>query len=155
MAGPDDEVRTLYRRVLLDLWTAEPDDVPEMAAALVTDDFVVHQQRMDGTESEARRGPAALAAMVADATGHLRGMQVGIDVGPIVDGDLVAARWTLTGAYRGTIPGATAPPGTELVLRGHDIMRVHRAAGAPLFCEYWVISDGLGFMTQLGLLGDR
>ena len=48
-------------------------------------------------------------------------------MGPIADGDLLAARWTGTG---------TTPDGGEMPLLGNDILRV--ADGR--LAEYWVAS---------------
>jgi predicted ester cyclase len=72
-----------------------------------------------------------------------------IEVGPIVEGDMLAARWIGRALYAGGIPGATAPEGTEVAFGGIDIMRV--ADGR--LAEYWVSSDGIALMTQLGALG--
>jgi len=72
-----------------------------------------------------------------------------IEVGPIVEGDMIAARWTARGRYAGGIPGATVPEGTEVAFGGIDIMRVRDGRLA----EYWVSSDGLALMQQLGALG--
>jgi predicted ester cyclase len=47
------------------------------------------------------------------------------------------------------MPGATAPEGTEVTFGGIDIMRV--ADGR--LAEYWVSSDGISLMQQLGALG--
>ena len=58
-------------------------------------------------------------------------------------------RWTARGRYAGGFPGATAPEGTEVVFGGIDIMRVEDGRLA----EYWVSSDGIAFMQQLGALG--
>jgi predicted ester cyclase len=71
-----------------------------------------------------------------------------IAVGPLLDGDLVAARWTSRGTYAGGIPGATAPAGTEVAFGGTDILRVE----GERFAEYWVSSDGLELMAQLGAM---
>ena len=53
------------------------------------------------------------------------------------------------GVYAGGIPGASAPAGTPVSFGGSDILRV--ADGC--FAEYWVSSDGLALMEQLGAVG--
>ena len=68
------------------------------------------------------------------------------DVGPIVDGDLVAARWSFRGGYRGGIPGVTASVGTPIILRGAEVLRVSDGR----FAEYWVSSDAEQLTVQLG-----
>jgi predicted ester cyclase len=72
-----------------------------------------------------------------------------IEVGPVVDGDLVAARWAGRGRYKGGIPGATAAAGTPVAFGGIDLLRARDGR----FAEYWVSSDGLQLMAQLGALG--
>ena len=62
-----------------------------------------------------------------------------LEVGPIVEGDMLAARWSGRGTYAGGIPGTSAPAGTEVWFGGIDIMRIEDGRLA----EYWVSSDGL------------
>ena len=71
------------------------------------------------------------------------------ELGPVVEGDLVAARWAGRGRYRGGMPGATAAAGTPVAFGGIDLLRAH----GDRFAEYWVSSDGLALMGQLGALG--
>jgi hypothetical protein len=59
---------------------------------------------------------------------------------------MVAARWGSLAAYAGGIPGASAPAGTPVASSSIDIMRVENGR----FAEYWVSSDGLAVMAQLG-----
>ena len=140
-----DDLRTLYRRWLLELWHGDVG----LADELVTPDFVIHQARIDGEDSEAVRGPDALRGLVEQSRAAFSDLTFAVEVGPIVDGDTVAARWTGRGAYRGGIPGATAAPGTEVAFGGTDVLRVRDGR----FAEYWVSSDGLSLMEQLGALG--
>ena len=53
------------------------------------------------------------------------------------------------GRYRGGMPGATAAAGTPVAFGGIDLLR----ARGDRFAEYWVSSDGLALMGQLGALG--
>jgi predicted ester cyclase len=143
------EAATLYERYLTDLWR---DDAPveRLAAELVTPGFVVHQARTDGTQSEARSGPEALAALVAESLALFSDVEVTVEAGPVTDGTMIAARWRFTGSYRGGgIPGATAEPGTPVAFSGHDLFRIQDGRLA----EYWTSSDGLHLMAQLGLGG--
>ena len=139
------ELRRLYRRWLLELWNGDL----RVAGELVTDDFVVHQARADGAESERSRGPEALAQLVREAHAPFEGLTFEIAVGPLVEGDMVAARWAGRGRYQGGIPGASAAPGTPVAFAGHDLL----LATDGRFAEYWVCSDGLQLMAQLGALG--
>jgi SnoaL-like polyketide cyclase len=65
------------------------------------------------------------------------------------NGDLAAARWAGRGRDRGGLPGATAAAGTPVGFGGIDLLR----ARGDQFAEYWVSSDGLALMGQLGALG--
>jgi predicted ester cyclase len=139
------ELRRLYRRWMLELWNGDL----AVGAELVTDDFVIHQARADGAGSEERRGPEAVVQLVRDGHAPFDGLTFEIEVGPVVEGDLVAARWAGRGRYRGGMPGATAAAGTPVAFGGIDLLR----ARGDRFAEYWVSSDGLALMGQLGALG--
>jgi len=139
------ELRRLYRRWMLELWNGDL----AVATELVTDDFVIHQARADGAGSDERRGPEAVVQLVRDGHAPFDGLTFEIEVGPVVEGDLVAARWMGRGRYRGGMPGATAAAGTPVAFGGIDLLR----ARGDRFAEYWVSSDGLALMGQLGALG--
>jgi predicted ester cyclase len=141
------ELRRLYRRWMLELWNGDL----AVATELVTDDFVIHQARADGAGSDERRGPEAVVQLVRDGHAPFDGLTFEIEVGPVVEGDLVAARWAGRGRYRGGMPGATAAAGTPVGFGGIDLLR----ARDDRFAEYWVSSDGLALMGQLGALGPR
>lgn len=134
-----------YRRWLLELWHGDV----ALASELVSDDFVVHQGRAGPGRSEDQRGPAAVVAMVEQGHAPFDDLRFDLDVGPLVDGDFVVGRWTARGRYAGGLPGATAPPGTAVTFSGTDVLR----AADGRFVEYWVSSDGLALMAQLGALG--
>ena len=139
------ELRRLYRRWMLELWNGDL----AVATELVTDDFVIHQARADGAGSDERRGPEAVVQLVRDGHAPFDGLTFEIEVGPVVEGDLVAARWAGRGSYRGGMPGASAAVGTPVAFGGIDLLR----ARGDRFAEYWVSSDGLALMGQLGALG--
>jgi predicted ester cyclase len=139
------ELRRLYRRWMLELWNGDL----AVAAELVTDDFVIHQARVGGAGSEEQRGPDAVVQMVRDGHAPFDELTFEIEVGPVVEGDLVAARWAGRGRYRGGMPGATAAAGTPVGFGGIDLLR----ARGDRFAEYWVSSDGLALMERLGALG--
>jgi predicted ester cyclase len=139
------DLRQLYRRWMLELWNGDL----SVATELVTGDFVIHQARAGGAGSEERRGPEAVVQLVRDGHAPFDGLTFEIEVGPVVEGDLVAARWAGRGRYRGGLPGATAAAGTPVGFGGIDLLR----ARGDRFAEYWVSSDGLALMDQLGALG--
>jgi len=140
-----DDPRRLYERWLLELWHGDE----SVADEILADDFVIHQARSQPGESETVRGPQAGIEMVQMGRAPFSELTFEIEVGPIVEGDMLAARWVGRGRYAGGIPGATVPEGTEVTFGGIDIMRV---AGGRL-AEYWVSSDGISLMQQLGALG--
>ncbi|HET9559883.1 MAG TPA: ester cyclase [Actinomycetota bacterium] len=139
------ELRRLYRRWMLELWNGDL----AVATELVTDDFVIHQARADGAGSDERRGPEAVVQLVRDGHAPFDGLTFEIEVGPVVEGDLAAARWAGRGRYRGGMPGATAAAGTPVAFGGIDLLRARDGR----FAEYWVSSDGLQLMAQLGASG--
>lgn len=140
-----DDPRRLYERWLLELWHGDE----SVADEILADDFVIHQARSQPGESEAVHGPQAGIEMVQMGRAPFSDLTFEIEVGPIVEGDMLAARWVGRGRYAGGMPGATAPEGTEVTFNGIDIMRV--ADGR--LAEYWVSSDGISLMQQLGALG--
>ena len=136
--------RALYERWLLELWHGDLG----IAAEIVTPGFLVHQARTDGADSEARRGPAFLQDMVREAHTPFRDLTFAIAVGPFGEGDLLAGHWRAHGHYRGGMPGVTVPVGTEIRFGGIDVLRL----AGDRFAEYWVCSDGVSLMAQLGLM---
>jgi predicted ester cyclase len=127
----------LYRRWLLELWNGDF----ALAHELVTPDFTGHWPGMTVA------GPDGLIEALRQGHAPFDDVKVTLDVGPIVDGDLVSARWTFAGAYRGGLPGVTAAEGTRIAFSGHDILRVRDGR----FAEYWVISDVQTLNRQLGI----
>jgi predicted ester cyclase len=139
------DLARLYERWLLELWHGDE----SVASEILADDFVVHQARSEPGESEAVRGPQAGIELVRMGRAPFSQLTFAIEVGPIVEADLLAARWIGRGTYAGGLPGATAPRGTEVTFGGIDIMRV----ADRRLAEYWVSSDGIALMQQLGALG--
>ncbi|MFI2652328.1 MULTISPECIES: ester cyclase [Micromonospora] len=142
-----EDLKARYRRYLEQAWTADGERLDALAAELVTPDFVIHQARSDGAPAEQVRGPAALAQLIRESCSLFRDVSTVIEVGPMVDGDLVAAHWRFHGTYAGGLPGATAEPGTKVQFAGTDILR----SSGDRFAEYWVVSEGMSLMAQLGV----
>ncbi|WP_030606946.1 ester cyclase [Streptomyces sclerotialus] len=135
-----EQIRALYGKWIDELWHADPDDMDQLAEQLVTPDFVGHWP------GEEVSGPAQLAEMLRRSVSLFSGVRVEVVVGPVVENDLVSARWTFSGKYNGELPGSPAAAGTEVSFAGTDIFRCRDGR----FAEYWVSSDGLQFMAQLG-----
>jgi hypothetical protein len=88
-----------------------------LAAELVSDDFVGHWPNRDV------RGPGELQAMIDETQAMVSDLMFVVEIEPIVDRDLVAARWIGTGT---TADGPAR-------FTGNDILRF--ADGR--FVEYW------------------
>ncbi|GAA4657434.1 ester cyclase [Streptomyces buecherae] len=136
-----EQLRALYDR-WSQLWRGDFSH----AADILDPGFVVHQARPDGSDSEATTGPERLLPEIEQTMAAFGDVDLSVDLGPIVEGDLIAARWTLRATYTGGIPHATAPVGTKIAFSGHDLLR---AADGRL-CEYWTCTDILDGLTQLG-----
>lgn len=109
----------LYQRWLDEVWGGRPGAVER----LVAPGFVGHWPDREV------HGPAELAATVAETRGMFTTIEFVREVGPVVEGDLVAGRWTGTG---------TTADGT-VRFTGHDLLRV--ADGRVV--EYWPATSAL------------
>jgi hypothetical protein len=138
-----DDLRKLYNRWLLDLWHATPSERDSIVRETVTDDFIVH---LPGQSSD-ERGPARMVKLVEGGSAPFSDIHMEIAVGPVVEGDLVAARWKFQASYSGGIPGADSPEGTQVNTEGMDILRARDGR----FSEYWTSSDSVALLSQLGV----
>ncbi len=104
--------KALYERWINELWAGEP-----VAAEIVTDDFVGHWPDRE------IHGPDELQAIVAETRTMFSELAFAIELGPLVDGDMVAGRWIGTGTAGGN----------PMSFTGNDILRVE----GDRFAEYW------------------
>ena len=104
--------KALYQRWINELWAGRP-----VAADVVSDDFVGHWPDRDV------HGRAELRAIIDETQKMFSDLTFAIEIGPLVDGDLVAGRWVGTGAT----------PDGPMRFTGNDILRF--ADGR--FVEYW------------------
>ena len=104
--------RTLYERWVNELWSGKP-----IAEELLTDDFVGHWP------DRAVHGPSELQAIIDETRTMFDELTFVIEIGPIVEGDMVAGRWMGTGRN------------DEVPVRffGNDTLRVSEGR----FAEYW------------------
>ncbi|MGW6542158.1 ester cyclase [Streptomyces massasporeus] len=138
---PDERMSELYGH-WAGLWRGDFSRADE----ILDPGLVVHQARPDGSDSEAVTGPARLLPEIERTMAVFGDVALTVDVGPIVQGDLIAARWTLRARYTGGLEHATAPAGTPVEFSGHDILRV----SGGRFVEYWTCTDVLAGLVQLG-----
>ncbi|BBY07024.1 nuclear transport factor 2 family protein [Mycobacterium noviomagense] len=106
------DARDLYHRWIYELWAGKPS-----AAEVVADDFVGHWPSRDV------HGPAELQSIIDETLQMFDELTFDIEVRPLVDGELVAARWRGRGKSGEAIT----------VFFGNDILRL--ADGR--FVEYW------------------
>lgn len=104
--------KELYRRWINELWAGQ-----EVAAEIVTDDFVGHWPDRDV------HGPDELQAIITETRNMLADLTFAIEIGPLIDGDMVAGRWIGTG-------GSNDGP---MSFTGNDILRIQGGR----FAEYW------------------
>lgn len=132
---------------LVGLWLGLWNGDYNRAESFIRPDFRVHAA-LTGDGSSIR-GPEGLVAWVKESRTAVPNLEFAAEVGPIAQGDHIVVRWRAAGTYSGGIPGATAPAGTPVSFTGTDILRLE---GVQL-AEYWVNSDTLVLLTQLGVMG--
>ena len=72
-----------------------------------------------------------------------------VQVEPLFGNNMIAGRWLASGIYKGGFPGAKAEPGAPIEFAGADFLRIENGKVA----EYWLSSDQLGLLRQLGMMG--
>ena len=107
---------------------------------IVADDYLDHAAfpgQEPGRQGVKRRISYLLAALDPRWTAH--------DF--IAEGDLVVARWSLTGTHRGEFLGLQ-PTGKKFTLKVIETYRIRDAKMA----EHWNVVDMFGLYQQLGLI---
>jgi len=104
--------KALYERWINELWAGN-----DVAGEIVTDNFVGHWPDRDV------HGPEELTAIITETRNMLADLTFEIELGPLVDGDMVAGRWIGTGR---------SDTG-QMTFTGNDILRVE----GDRFAEYW------------------
>ena len=144
MTTPE-HTRHLYQR-WMDMWNGDLDAADEIFA----DDCVAHPAPQDTGEPGIFRGPDDMRRFVEMGRAIFNNVTFRSLDAPIVEGNRLAARWVAEGTYAGGMPGATAKGDTPITFRGIDVWQLE---GGKVV-EYWVSSDGLHLMAQLGV-GDH
>jgi hypothetical protein len=96
----------------IELWNGNLD----VAEHIIHPDFEIHRVPMPHVP-EGLGGRDTLVEWVKQTRSILGSLRFTVEVGPIVDGEIVAGRWLAEGSYEGGIPGATAPTGTRRLPR--------------------------------------
>lgn len=145
--GETDPGKVLFER-FVDLWNGDIE--PERAEEFIADDFTVHSAELarylgfpDSNRITTRDG---LLDWVRSVRTLLTDVRFTTDPGPLRDGDYVSGGYVVIGTYAGGAPTATAAPSTRVRYSGMSIVRLE----GERLVEYWVLSDGLGLLSQLG-----
>ena len=104
--------KALYERWINELWAGN-----DVAAEIVTGDFVGHWPDREV------HGPDELQAIIAETRNMLADLTFAIELGPLIDGEMVAGRWVGRGR------GDDGP----MAFTGNDILRIEDGR----FAEYW------------------
>ncbi|WP_010219864.1 ester cyclase [Sphingomonas sp. PAMC 26621] len=102
---------------------------------LVAESVVTHAVLVGQLTEEPMVGRDALAAWIAQMQAGMPRVHFSVEVGPLVDGDLIALRWRVEGQHGSASVSFT----------GTDILRV----AEERIVEYWVNSDTSLMMAQI------
>jgi predicted ester cyclase len=126
----------------IELWNGDL----SLAEEIIHPEFVVHRVPPPHVPV-GLGGREALLEWVKATRSFFDDLRFTVEVGPVVDGQMVAGRWLAEGAYQGGIPGATAPAGTRVGFHGNDIWRAENG----VIREYWLSDDLLDLSQQLAV----
>jgi predicted ester cyclase len=127
----------------IELWNGDLD----LGERIIHPDFVVHRVPSPHVP-EGLGGREALLEWVRATRSIIEELRFTVEVGPIVNGEMVAGRWIAEGAYQSGIPGSTVPTGTRVAFHGNDIWR----AEDGLIREHWLSDDLFDLALQIGAI---
>src|SRR5262245_56056816 len=129
-----------------ELWNGDLSQAEQILASGLT----VHAAivGVDGAAVQGARGVAGWVALLRKALGE---PAFTLEVGPIIDGNLLCGRWHLQGQYAGGMPGATAAPGSRVDSPGTAILRIDNGLRAADSLD----SDVHVMAAQLGMTISR
>lgn len=130
-------------------WMKAWNEDASVVDSIASESCIVHQKRTDGKSSYDFKGPEALKNIITEGLALFDQAKMTVEVGPIEEGEYVSARWTFTGKFKGGVPGAKAEKGKEMTFHGMDIFLIKDG----FIQEYWVSSDVLDLMEQMGMFG--
>lgn len=127
-----------------DLWNGDL----AIADQIIAPDFVAHFVPLTGGEGNVHC-PEDLKQWIRTAQSLFPDLHFIVEVGPIIDRNMVAGRWKATGTYEGSLPATPESVlGKRVTFTGTDTLRVEDGR----FVEYWANADSLDLMQQLGLV---
>ena len=125
---------------LYDKWMRAWNGETELIDEIISTDFKFHPTNEDYS------GRDGVRKMIEASRTPFDPIEFTVEILPIAQGDLVAARWIGEGNYIGGLPGATAESGTKVRFSAIDILRIKDGK----FVEYWHNADDLTFMASIG-----
>ena len=134
-------------KMLLNRWIELWNGNLALIDEIVAPEFVGHFPPTTSRPNKVH-GSQALEEWIRTTLALFVDVQLTLEVGPLVDEDTVVGRWIFRGTYQGDIPSATSTAGTHIAFNGIDILRI----ADEKIVEYWVSSDGLYLMQQLGVI---
>jgi steroid delta-isomerase-like uncharacterized protein len=132
-----DANKQVVRRFYEELWNRGNFDA---ADDLVAADYVRHDLR----PGDAPAGPAGQKAVAQKFRAAFPDVSLEVEA-LVAEGDLVAARWTMSGTHTGAW-GEVAPTGRRVRFSGVNFFRIANGKIA----EIWNVRDDLGLREQLG-----
>lgn len=127
-----------YRNEVVQRWLALWNGGLHELETLVADDIVVHAVLVGQSAEAPLVGREALGGWIATARAMLPAIRFSIEVGPLVDGNMIAVRWRAEG-----------PHGVAHVsFTGIDMLRI----GEGRITEHWTNADTMLMMQQAGML---
>ncbi|HEX7658847.1 MAG TPA: ester cyclase [Pseudonocardiaceae bacterium] len=141
-ASTDDTAFALWEQ-----WTQLWNGKLSVADRILADNMTVHAALAGDGDDSAIQGAQGVVGWINQLRAVLGDPVFTVQVGPLVDGPLIAGRWQVSGHYAGGMPGATAAVGTPVSFTGTDLLRV----ASDRLAEYWVNSDVHVMSAQLGI----
>src|SRR6266566_7232335 len=95
---PDPRTNTANNELVaawLKLWNGDY----SQADHLIASDFRLHAAMLDGGDGSAVNGPPALVGWIGQTRAAIPDLQFRTQVGPIIEGDQIALRWSAQGTY--------------------------------------------------------
>lgn len=127
----------------MEMWNGDLD----AAEGIFASDCRAHPAPMSADPPPIYHGPAEMRTFVEQGRAIFATVTFHAEDEPIVEDNRLACRWVAEGTYAGGVPGATLEPGSPLTFRGIDVWTIRDGK----VTEYWVASDGMHLMAQLGV----
>jgi hypothetical protein len=140
----DDELAAIWNK-----WIAMWNGDLAMADQIIAPDYKLHMSPLGGEDLSIYAGPEGMAGWIGQLHAAIDPFVFEVQVQPLFGDGMIAGRWLASGTYKGGFPGAKAEPGTAIRFSGADFLRVEN--GKVL--EYWLSSDQLDLIQQLGMMG--